>query len=364
MTAEFFDNLRDYSEIKLRILRKFLTPWATKLGSYARRRNGVIWYVDGFAGRGKYDDDSDGSPMLGLRKAKQIQIENKGYGLACFFVEKNRGYWQALEQVVLPFRQDGLTILNRHGEFSELIPDIEYETRGSPVMMFVDPFGLSPLKFEPFRLMLGRQGPLDIILTFQHQAVHRLATEHPDLISDAVGGDRWMAGWNSIDDPEAKIEHVLQEFRQNMLDAGNFIDVVSYPIRESKQSAPRYYLLFASRHDDAFELWNDEVVQEEITLTLKEYGKLVGQTSFFPAIDQEATGLSLLNEIRGLGDLLTQPTNRRNIVMYFVRHKWGEYHTKEIKKAVGALVESGEIRRDQTAGRGSIDTDHLHFVRG
>ena len=76
MTAEFFENLRDYSEIKHRILARFLTPWTVKLGSWARRRNGVVWYIDGFAGPGKYEDGSDGSPLLGLRRAKHIQIES------------------------------------------------------------------------------------------------------------------------------------------------------------------------------------------------------------------------------------------------------------------------------------------------
>ena len=54
MVAGFFDNLRDYSEIKLRILGRFLAPWAAKLGFWTRRRNGAIWYVNGFAGPGKY----------------------------------------------------------------------------------------------------------------------------------------------------------------------------------------------------------------------------------------------------------------------------------------------------------------------
>ena len=62
MVPGFFDNLRDHSEVKHRILASFLTPWAAKLGSTFRGRSGVIWYVDGFAGAGKYGDGRDGSP--------------------------------------------------------------------------------------------------------------------------------------------------------------------------------------------------------------------------------------------------------------------------------------------------------------
>ena len=88
MVPRFFDNLRDYQEIKLRILRKFLPPWSAKLGSLAQRSNKVIWYVDGFAGEGKYKDGSDGSPLLGLRSARHTLDQNRQYQLACFFVEK------------------------------------------------------------------------------------------------------------------------------------------------------------------------------------------------------------------------------------------------------------------------------------
>ena len=65
MVLGFFDNLREHSEVKHRILASFLTPWAAKLGSMVRGKSGVIWYVDGFAGAGRYGDGRDGSPLKG-----------------------------------------------------------------------------------------------------------------------------------------------------------------------------------------------------------------------------------------------------------------------------------------------------------
>ena len=135
MALRFFDNLRDYSEIKLRILGRFLVPWAAKLGSLAVRGNGVIWYVDGFAGKGRYDDGGEGSPLLGLRRAKHTQIEKRSYELACFFVEKRRNNWESLENIVIPFRRDGIDVVNRHGEFSTFVPEIVRATQRSPVLL-------------------------------------------------------------------------------------------------------------------------------------------------------------------------------------------------------------------------------------
>ena len=151
MALRFFDNLRDHSEIKLRILGKFLVPWAAKLGSTSVRGSGVIWYVDGFAGKGRYEDGGEGSPVLGLHRARLTQIEKRRYDLACFFIEKQRNHWESLENIVIPFRRDGINVINRHGEFSTFIPKIVRATQGSPVLLFVGPFGISPLKYDQFR---------------------------------------------------------------------------------------------------------------------------------------------------------------------------------------------------------------------
>ena len=117
----------------------------------ARSGSRVIWYVDGFAGEGKYKDGSDGSPLLGLRMAEQIQEANRGYQLACYFVEKSATRWRSLEELAQPFGQDGILVVNKRGEFSSLLTDIEQKTRRSPMLLFVDPFGISPLKYGPLR---------------------------------------------------------------------------------------------------------------------------------------------------------------------------------------------------------------------
>ena len=280
MVPGFFENLRDHSEIKLRILRRFLAPWAAKVGTLARRGNRVIWYVDGFAGRGKYDDGSDGSPLLGLQEAKRLRDADRDYTLASYFVETNPLNWTALERLISPFRADGLKIRNERGEFSNLVGDINQATAGSPILLFVDPFGLKPLVYSQFRQILGRRSPIDLILTFQHTAVPRLARNHPDLVSRAIGTDAWLRGWEQLNGSVEQAEHVLRFFASNLRTDGAFFNVVSYPIREQIGKAPRYYLMFASRHYDAFELWNDQVVQEDTLLSDKQFQGLAAQSSF------------------------------------------------------------------------------------
>ena len=134
-----------------------------------------------------------------------------------------------------------------------------------------------------------------------------------------------------------------------------------YPIRPSMAASPRYYLLFASRHYDAFELWNDQVAREETTLTKRTYEALLGQTSFFPEFDAEMVASNLLNEVRAIAHYKKRFT-RKEIVMDLVRNRWGQYHTSDMKKTVRSMVASGELNRENRPGR-KIDEDYMFLGR-
>src|ERR1700675_1325440 len=90
-TRDFFERPRGRSEIKLRILSKFIVPWSYKLGAKVRARGAHrLWYVDGFAGPGMYDDGAEGSPIVGARQAAMTVSDSRGHVLGCVNVELDR----------------------------------------------------------------------------------------------------------------------------------------------------------------------------------------------------------------------------------------------------------------------------------
>ena len=190
--------------------------------------NGIIWYVDGFAGAGRYGDGRDGSPLLGLREARRLLSVNRDYALASFFVEANRNNWRSLEGIIRPFKAEGLQVRNERGEFSDLVGLIDQTTSGSPILLFVDPFGIKPLVYTRFRPLLTRRSPVDLILTFQHTAVPRLAKDHPHLVSQAIGSDAWLRGWDMLQGSANQTEHVLRFFANNLRRDGRFRGQLSY----------------------------------------------------------------------------------------------------------------------------------------
>ena len=154
-------------------------------------------------------------------------------------------------------------------------------------------------------------------------------------------------------------EHVLRFFRQNLIRDGGFLNVVSYPIRDRFDSAPRYYLMFASRRVDAFELWNDQMTREDARLSERHYQSLASQSSFLPQFDAENAGINLFNSIHEFASN-TERFNRRDVVMHIVTGSCGLYHTGDIKRAVASLLVAGRLRWEHPERR-KLDTDHMRL---
>lgn len=355
-TSGFFDQLRDHTEIKLRILGKFIVPWRAKLGYKTRVRGGKrIWYIDGFAGPGKYGDGADGSPIIGARQALWVLREGTGYTLGCVNVELRARRYEALCRETRPYEQDGVPVYNLKGDFSQVIPEIlEIVGQDDAILVFIDPFGVKPLKFDKLRPLVSRAGETDLFLTFQTSAVYRLETQHPQYVTQAVGSDDWRSFW-----PNRRVEAVLDTLSKNLGELGHFLGVERYAIRSEKQAAARYHLVIASRSYHAFELVNDFVCQEEKALDRNYYAKLA-QSTFLPLVDAEASESRLVAAISEFGK--SQPkTTRREILEHVVLSDWGRWPTGEIKNAVSRLLDAGKILREKRVPA-RIDTDPLTFV--
>jgi len=354
-TSLFFERLRDHSEIKLRILSKFAVPWAAKLGYKAGLRGGrKLWYVDGFAGPGRYGDGSAGSPIIGAGCALEILGKRRGYVLGCVNVERNARLFASLERETAPHRARGVEIHNLHGDFSARVPDIlKIIGRHDPALVFIDPFGIKPLVYAALRNLIARPGEVDLMLVFQSRAVSRLVTEHPEYVTGAVGADDWLGQWHS-----RGVQAVYDTLKRNLISDGRFRAVERYGVRSEKAAAPRYHMVIGSRSYHAFELTNDMICQEERHLDQKTYARLA-QASFLPEVNGLASQQELVNAILTYGR--THPrTTRRDILEHIVLTHWATWHTGDVKRAVSGLIHAGRITRPGDS-KGHIDSDPLRF---
>ena len=65
----FFDEIREESEIKARIVAKYFWARAKVIIPSAKQHENRIAYIDLFAGPGRYEDGTLSTPLLVLTKA-------------------------------------------------------------------------------------------------------------------------------------------------------------------------------------------------------------------------------------------------------------------------------------------------------
>ena len=101
-TKDFFREKKEWSIIKDDILSWYLEPYITKI--LTNRKPLLI--VDCFAGKGKFDDGNDGSPLIILKKVTNTSSKYKEARVLCAFIEKK--YYKELEANVSTYPITGV----------------------------------------------------------------------------------------------------------------------------------------------------------------------------------------------------------------------------------------------------------------
>ncbi|MFD0817657.1 three-Cys-motif partner protein TcmP [Micromonospora zhanjiangensis] len=113
-----------------------------------------VVFLDGYAGRGEYEDGEPGSPLLLTRCAEFVSGFRDVRG---FFVEQDDDNFANLRQVL---HAKGGTVRRelRHGTLDEHLPELLVLAKDASLFAFLDPFGPA-LAFDTIRHhLLGRPG--------------------------------------------------------------------------------------------------------------------------------------------------------------------------------------------------------------
>src|SRR5690242_4199488 len=100
---KFFRAFKDHTLLKLGVLRAYLTRWTRILLKSGRQRR--VWFVDGFAGKGRDDTGNEGSPLIACRIADEVEREF-GVGsreVRVIAVEETKGHAVALRRALDSF---------------------------------------------------------------------------------------------------------------------------------------------------------------------------------------------------------------------------------------------------------------------
>lgn len=242
-----------WAKEKLYYLDHYLDILSVGMG---KKWAGKLYYVDLFAGPGRCQiretqEEVDGSPLIALK-----------YDFAkYFFFETDQLCYNALETRIESRAPRKLkdNIVLTPGDCNDHIECVQ-PSPSSLGIAFIDPTGLSPLKFETLRRLTANR-KLDLIINLHEgmgirMNMHQYMEKEDSALDVFVGSRRWREKFQSAPASLDQLcREITNEYRENLRKLGYVIvDGTQVPIK-ARGNTLLYYLLFASKHPKGNEFW-------------------------------------------------------------------------------------------------------------
>jgi three-Cys-motif partner protein len=315
-SVDFFKKKRLWSASKHRIMLKYIQSFCYNLGGKQPYQSKILNYIDGFAGKGKYDEgigikefidnsnfwkkhknffsDTDGSPLIALKCANLFQEEDR-VNLRCFFSEANKKINRTLRE-----NCQNIENINKNLEykiyepqsFSKSFSSIMEDIEKYPSLFFLDAFAVKGLNFLEITQICDYLNKYkgELFLLFNNRAVARHAGQftvksnsdrtikaaetYTQNLTDLLGNDSWKDEWQQLKNYPLQFENwALNYFKNQLLYRSLIKGVTSFEVKESyDDTRPQYSIVVCSNHPQkAFgEFLNDFIAEENKLLFHKE----------------------------------------------------------------------------------------------
>jgi three-Cys-motif partner protein len=250
------------SKIKHCMMQKYVPIFLGRTSAVS----GKVLVLDGYAGRGTYEDGSPGSAGMLLQWA----LERKEYGrrpvdYILRFYEKDPKNFSYLGPLVDQYKSQGVDVVAERADVVRHVPNVVDEANGIPLFLFVDPTGVG-LPFDDLVAALNRPRnargwpPTEALINLSYDAIRRIGGHVTSVspnentmvtLDEAMGGDWWREHFVDGVTHEA-VEDVVAEFISRL---GHFVGpgafIASIPVRRDTHHKPLYSLVFVTRHHRA-----------------------------------------------------------------------------------------------------------------
>ncbi|HZM82926.1 MAG TPA: three-Cys-motif partner protein TcmP [Candidatus Limnocylindrales bacterium] len=263
---DFFITKKAAAVFKHGILSRYPVVFAAKAGMKVPGHR--VSFLDGYAGRGCYDDGQPGSPLLLVASAERV---DKFRAVRPIFVERDDDNFANLSRVLAERGGAGKPVLY-HQSLDECLPQILELVKDDALFAFLDPFGPA-LDFELLRSgLLGRppRPPTEVLLHFSVLSVARMGgalrkaqasgapltaaeLKSAQRLDRFLGGSWWQQHFAAVADVRdqqratAAAMSVADRYR-DMITKGTGFMSVSMPVRPRPDLLPKYVLVLFTRH--------------------------------------------------------------------------------------------------------------------
>jgi len=278
---DFFEKKNSWSEIKDQLLGCYLVPYFAKI--MGTRKN--IFYVDGFAGKGMFNDGNPGSPIIALDIING-SLEKSNYAnisIKSCFIELNH----ADDLAINIANYNNVNIIS--GKYEDNIEQILQGKQQQNVFLYIDPYGIKSLHFSVFDKLKSKSlNSVELLMNmnsfgFIREACNAMNAKFdiPDLDEIiGVGEVDYTSNSKSIQDLNEVAggiywQKIIEDYKSNLIDGYEaekrfteeycsnlrrvFKYVLNMPIRLKKGQRPKYRMIHATNHEDGCVLMNNNM---------------------------------------------------------------------------------------------------------
>ena len=275
-TENFFKIKQPWSKVKDGVIKGYLTPYCAKLLA----TNKPLKIIDCFAGKGKFDDGTNGSPVIIAKIIKNILNSKNTYknkNIEAYFIEQK--YFNELKANTQYF--SNCKVIS--GSFEDNILSIINKNETSNLFLYIDPYGIKSLSFQIFRYLKEMDNiSTEILMNFNsfgflREGFRLLKYSIPDELNEVTfekdeknsiekmniiaNGTYWQ------DIIKDKNENKISMYKAEEIFIIKYISkikniykyVINIPIKEKSSNLPKYRLIYGTNHHDGIRLMIDEM---------------------------------------------------------------------------------------------------------
>jgi three-Cys-motif partner protein len=253
MKKKFYSKQTEQSRVKAEIIAKYFPVWATVVGSKAAK----MAYIDLYAGRGRYDDGNESTPLLILRRAIDHPVVSRM--LVTIFNDKNHGATLRAEIAALP----GIDKLQykpvvQANEVSENTAQLFEKIKLIPTLALLDPWGYKGLTRELIHSLLKDWG-CDLVFFFNYNRINMgLTNKKVGKHMAALFGQAWLDELRQRlpeKRPRRRERIILRALKSGLRDLGG---VYVRPFRFLKHNGrTSHHLIFVTKNFKGLEIMRD-----------------------------------------------------------------------------------------------------------
>lgn len=351
----FFDEQKQQSLIKARIIEKYFWAWAKVITSTVKKSPSskkVVAYIDLFAGPGRYKDGSTSTPLKVLETA--IADDSLRDMLVSIFNDADAANVDSLRTAISSIPgverlKHPPQIINQ--EVGDNIVKTFQSNKLVPTLFFVDPWGYKGLSLELINSVVKNWG-CDCIFFFNYNRINmglsnKAVENHMNALFGKDRADQVRKKLNTLApaDRELTIVEAICEALEEM--GGKY--VLPFCFKNESGARTSHHLVFVSKHIKGYEIMKDIMAGES-----SNNNQGVGTFEYNPANEEQPLLFALSRPLDELEfDLLTAfpaKTMTRDDI-YEGHHVGTRYVKKNYNAALQNLESQGKVTVNVPAGK-------------